>query len=151
MLSLARKGGRYHFNCVHCCARLIVHARPAKAQQEAHFCAIARLETAPGKRAIAGRVFTAFSLTITNPGVFFGFLAIFGSMNAVLRLDEAWHRPATLVAGVIAGGLLWWLVLSLGVSRFRNRIGEKSFGRINRWTGVLIAAFGFALLMEALL
>jgi threonine/homoserine/homoserine lactone efflux protein len=109
-----------------------------------------KLETAPGKRAIAGRVFTAFSLTITNPGVFFGFLAIFGSMNAVLQLDEAWHRPVTLVAGVIAGGLLWWLVLSLGVSRFRDRIGEKSFGRVNRWTGVLIAAFGFALLMEAL-
>ncbi len=54
----------------------------------------------------------------------------------------------TLVAGVVAGGLLWWLVLSLGVSCFRNGIGERSFGRVNRWTGVLIAAFGFALLME---
>ena len=56
VLSLARKGGRYHFNCVHCCARLIVHARPAKAQQEAHFCAIARLESAPGKDAIVGAI-----------------------------------------------------------------------------------------------
>ena len=36
----------------------------------------------------------AFGLTITNPGVFFGFLAIFGTMNAVLRLNEAGHgRP----------------------------------------------------------
>lgn len=47
-----------------------------------------KLEKAPGRRAIAGRMFTAFSLTITNPGVFFGFLAVFGSLNAVLRLDE---------------------------------------------------------------
>lgn len=104
---------------------------------------------APRSRDIAGRSFTAFSLTLTNPGVFFGFLAIFGSMAGVLRLDEAWHRPVTLVAGVIAGSLLWWLVLAFGVSRFKERIGEKSFGRVNRWTGVLIAAFGFALLMEA--
>ena len=107
------------------------------------------LQEPPRKREVAGRMLTAFSLTITNPGVFFGFLAIFGSMNAVLRLDEAWHRPLTVVAGVVIGGALWWLVLSAGVSRFKGRIGEKSFGRINRWTGVLIAAFGFALLMEA--
>ena len=56
MLTLDRKGGRYHFRCVHCCARLIVHARPAKAQQEAHFSAIARLETAPSKDAIVGAI-----------------------------------------------------------------------------------------------
>ena len=56
VLALDRKGGRYHFRCVHCCARLIVHARPAKAQQEAHFSAIARLETAPTKDAIVGAI-----------------------------------------------------------------------------------------------
>ena len=69
---------------------------------------------------------TAFSLTLTNPGVFFGFLAIFGTMNAVLRLDEAWHRPPTVVAGVVIGGVLWWLFLSFVVSRFKTRIGEKT-------------------------
>lgn len=110
-----------------------------------------KVEVAPRKRDIFGRSFTAFSLTLTNPGVFVGFLAIFGSMAAVLRLEDSALRPVTLVAGVIAGSLLWWLVLSFGVSRFKNRITEKSFGRVNRWTGVLIAAFGFALLMEALL
>lgn len=107
------------------------------------------LQEPPRKREVAGRMLTAFSLTITNPGVFFGFLAIFGSMNTVLRLDEAWHRPLTVLAGVVIGGALWWLMLSAGVSRFKGRIGERSFDRVNRWTGILIAAFGFALLMEA--
>lgn len=109
-----------------------------------------QLQEPPGALETAGRMLTAFSLTITNPGVFFGFLAILGSMSAVLRLDEAWHRPPTVVAGVVIGGVLWWLFLSFAVSRFKTRIGGKSFDRINRWTGLLIAAFGFALLMEAL-
>jgi len=99
---------------------------------------------------IAGKMFTAFVLTLTNPGVFFGFLAIFATMNAVLRLDESWTRPPTVVAGVVIGGALWWLFLGFVVSRFKSRISEKTFDRINRWTGILIAAFGFALLMEAL-
>ena len=109
-----------------------------------------QIQDPPRKREIAGRMLTAFSLTITNPGVFFGFLAIFGSMSTVLRLEEAWHRPPTVVAGVLIGGALWWLFVSFAVSRFKARIGEKTLDRVNRWTGLLIAAFGFALLMEAL-
>ncbi len=108
-----------------------------------------QLQAPPRKRQVVAKMLTAFGLTITNPGVFFGFLAIFGTMNAVLRLEEAWHRPPTVVAGVVAGGALWWLFLSFVVSRFKARISEKTFSRINRWTGVLIVAFGFALLMEA--
>ena len=109
-----------------------------------------QLQAPPRKRQIAGKMLTAFSLTLTNPGVFFGFLAIFGTMNAVLRLGDAWHRPPTAVAGVALGGLMWWLFLGYAVSRFKARISDKTFDRINRWTGILIAAFGFALLMEAL-
>ena len=55
-INLPIKGGRYNFTCVHCCARLIVHARPAKAQQDAHFSAIARLDTAPAKEQIVGAI-----------------------------------------------------------------------------------------------
>lgn len=99
---------------------------------------------------LLGRMVGAFGLTITNPGEFFGFLAIFGTMNSVLRLHEDAARPPTVVAGVALGGVLWWLFLSFAVSRLRSRISEAWLQRINRWTGILIAAFGFALLMEAL-
>jgi threonine/homoserine/homoserine lactone efflux protein len=108
-----------------------------------------QLQEPPRKRLVAGKMLTAFTLTLTNPGVFFGFIAIFGTMNAVLRLDENANRPPTVVAGVAFGGALWWLFLSFVVSRFKTRISERTFDLINRWTGVLIAAFGFALLMEA--
>ena len=105
---------------------------------------------AAGRGRIAARMLTAFTMSITNPGVLFGFLAIFGTMSGVLRLGETAARPLTAVCGVAIGVALWWLCLSFVVSRVRERISEAMLARINRWTGVLIAAFGFALLMEAL-
>jgi arginine exporter protein ArgO len=108
------------------------------------------LQKPPRKLQVASTTLTAFAVTMTNPGVFFGFLAIFGTMNAVLRLEEGWLRPPTVVAGVVIGGALWWLFLSFAVSRFKDRISDVTFDRINRWTGILIAGFGFALLAEAL-
>lgn len=97
---------------------------------------------------IARKMFTAFMLTLTNPGVLFGFLAVFGALNGVLRLHESPWRPAIAVAGVIAGDVLWWLFLSAMVARYRRRLTGKAFARVNRWTGILIAAFGFVLLFE---
>jgi len=107
-----------------------------------------KVEEPQAARAV-GRMLAAFGITITNPGEFFGFLAIFGTMSGVLHLHEDATRPPTVIAGVAIGGMLWWLFLSFIVSRFRSRISEAMLARISRWTGLLIAAFGFALLLEA--
>jgi threonine/homoserine/homoserine lactone efflux protein len=105
----------------------------------------------PQAAKLVGKMLAAFGLTISNPGEFFGFLAIFGAMSGVLQLHTDGTRPPTVIAGVAIGGILWWLFLSFLVSRFRSRISEAMLARISRWTGILIAAFGFALLMEATL
>jgi threonine/homoserine/homoserine lactone efflux protein len=107
------------------------------------------LQNPQRKRDVAGKMLMTFTLTLTNPGVFFGFLAIFATMTAVLRLGDSIDRPITVVTGVAIGGTLWWLFLAFIVDRFKARISERIFDLINRWTGILIAAFGFALLMEA--
>lgn len=99
---------------------------------------------------VIGKALAAFGLTLTNPGEFFGLIAIFGTMNGLLRLHDDAARPPTVIAGLAIGGMLWWLFLSFLVSRFKSRISETALARISRWTGILIAAFGFALLMEAL-
>lgn len=99
---------------------------------------------------VAARALGAFGLTITNPGELFGFIAIFGTMSGVLRLHEDASRLPTVIAGVAIGGVLWWLGLSFLLSRLKARVSGTTLARIGRWTGVLIAAFGFALLMEAL-
>ncbi len=81
------------------------------------------------------------------------FLIIFVAARLLAELLVRLQLPTILgelVAGVLIGGALWWLFVSFAVSRFKARIGEKTLDRVNRWTGLLIAAFGFALLMEAL-
>ncbi len=108
------------------------------------------LQDVPSRRIIIRKALGTFLLTLTNPGVFFGFLAIFGTMSGVLVLASSPGRPLTVVAGVAIGGTLWWLFLSFVVTRLKSRITATTFDRINRWTGVLIAAFGFALLMGVL-
>ena len=118
------------------------------ARKRIELSAIARDEPQTAK--VIGKMLAAFGLTISNPGELFGFLAIFGTMSGVLRLHEDAARPPTVIAGVAIGAILWWLFLSFIVSRLKTRISERALARISRWTGILIAAFGFALLMEAL-
>ncbi|WP_395687061.1 LysE family translocator [Aestuariivirga sp.] len=103
----------------------------------------------PTTVATARKMLAAFMLTLTNPGVLFGFAAIFATLNSMLQLHVDPLRPVVLVAGVMAGDALWWLFLSSTVARYRSRIGDTALGRINRWTGLLIAVFGFLLLFEA--
>lgn len=104
----------------------------------------------PSTRQILRKMLTTFTLTITNPATLFGFLAIFGTMSAVLTLSAAPYRPLVAVAGVVAGSLGWWLLVSFIVCSLKSRIDGSILDRVNRWTGVVIAGFGFALLMDAL-
>lgn len=108
-------------------------------------------EMEPSRRSIILRKFaTTFTLAVANPGTFFGILAIFGTMSPVLELGSAPYRPLVAVAGVALGGILWWLFLNVIVHHLKARLTGATLDRINRWAGVLIAAFGFALLMESL-
>lgn len=84
---------------------------------------------------------SAFLLTLTNPLTIFGFLAIFAGMGlgevAHDYLDAFW-----LVSGIFIGSCIWWLILSEGVTYFREKISEKVMLWINRCAGILIMAFG---------
>jgi threonine/homoserine/homoserine lactone efflux protein len=103
----------------------------------------------PTRRQVVSKILTTFMLTLTNPGAFFGFLAIFGTMSGILHLGSAPYRPMVAVLGVAIGGTLWWLFLSFLVSKLKARISTRILDRVNRWTGVVIAGFGFALIMDA--
>lgn len=95
------------------------------------------------------KALTTFSITIVNPGALAGTLAIFGTMSGVLRLGASPDRPLAVLLGFLVGSLAWWLFLVLATRGLHGRLTAPAIGRINRWTGVLIAAFGFALLMES--
>jgi threonine/homoserine/homoserine lactone efflux protein len=98
------------------------------------------------KRTIA----KTFALTITNPASLFGMLALFSGLGPALALADSSYRPHLAVFAVGLGSLTWWIIVSGTVRLVSRKLSDKWIDRINRWTGVLIAAFGFLLIFEAL-
>lgn len=90
-----------------------------------------------------------FSLSVTNPGLVLGYLAIFSSLSTHLALGASPFRPAIVLLGIALGGALWWLLLSFFIGKLKTRLGTSTLDRINRWSGILVAAFGFLLLWKA--
>jgi putative Ca2+/H+ antiporter (TMEM165/GDT1 family) len=70
-------------------------------------------------------------------------------LSSVLALSATPYRPAIVVHGIALGGALWWLLLSFFIGRLKTRLGASALDRINRWSGILVAAFGFLLLWKA--
>ena len=110
------------------------------------------LET--GEAAISGttivqKFLSTLVLTLANPAALAFVLGIYGTMGAVLHLASAPWRASLSVAGVMAGSLAWWALLSLIVARLRARLTLAMLNRINRWSGIALAAFGFAILAHA--
>lgn len=110
--------------------------------------AIGELQAPRGTGSSLARAISAFATTITNPGALIGVLAVFSAMANVLKLQDSPARPYEVITAFAAGGLLWWFGLSFAISLVRKRLSEAMLNHINRWTGVVIAAFGFVLLMN---
>jgi threonine/homoserine/homoserine lactone efflux protein len=98
----------------------------------------------------AARLGLTFMLSVTNPGLVLGFIAIFSSMSGILGLGASPYRPLIVLLGVAMGGAFWWLALSLMISRLKTKLSATTLDKINRWSGIFVAAFGFVLLMRAL-
>lgn len=98
---------------------------------------------------LVGTFSTTLVLTLTNPITLFALTGIF----VVLELDvsmESFSDALVLVAGIFAGSMLWWILLSSGAHLFRSRISIPALGVINRILGIGLFAFGFAALWRGI-
>jgi threonine/homoserine/homoserine lactone efflux protein len=78
-----------------------------------------------------------FVLTLSNPATIFSFIAVFGTLGAHLAVSSPW----TMVAGVLLGSALWWLLLSAAVGRLRSRFDARAQAWVNRGSALLLAGF----------
>ncbi|MCX2863259.1 LysE family translocator [Paucibacter sp. PLA-PC-4] len=76
-------------------------------------------------------------LTLSNPATIFSFIAVFGALSA----RSASTSPGLVVLGVFVGSALWWLTLSAGVGRLRQRFDERWQRRVQRSSAVALAGF----------
>jgi threonine/homoserine/homoserine lactone efflux protein len=91
-----------------------------------------------------------FFLTITNPGAVLGLFAIFGGVSSFVEVTTT-IDAFTMVAAVMGGSMLWWVVLSHLIGRIRHKITAERLTTINRVGGLLLGGFGMTLIGEVLL
>jgi threonine/homoserine/homoserine lactone efflux protein len=89
-----------------------------------------------------GSYISTFFLTITNPVTILSFLAVFSGLGLSDSEYTIFSR-LLVVIGVFLGSLLWWGILSSGISLIRDYIERKNFlPWINRLSGIILFIFG---------
>jgi len=84
-----------------------------------------------------GRYFVGtLFLTLSNPLTILSFVAIFASLSRAFVGNSPW----LVIAGVFAGSAAWWLALSLGIGRLRDRFDLRWRRRIGRASAALLLA-----------
>jgi threonine/homoserine/homoserine lactone efflux protein len=90
---------------------------------------------------------TTFLLTFSNPVTILSFVAIYAGWG-VESLRGHYFGAAVLTLGVFVGSTLWWIVMFLGVTAYRDRFSAPLLGFIHRVSGAVIAGFGFIVLLS---
>ena len=91
-------------------------------------------------RDLLGTVAATFALTITNPMTILSFAALFAGLGLASSAGVASAIP--VVAGVFAGSMLWWCLLSGGVAILRHRLPEAFALGVSRLSGAILIGFG---------
>lgn len=80
-------------------------------------------------------------LTVTSPATIISYIAIFAGFGVGLA-GANYTASSALVVGVFAGSALWWLILSTGVGLLRSYVTPEKLVWVNRFSGILLGAFG---------
>ncbi|MEM9483249.1 MAG: LysE family transporter [Cyanobacteria bacterium P01_F01_bin.116] len=89
--------------------------------------------------------FSTLTLALLNPMTIVSFTLMFGSF---VPSDLNYQQVALLVGGVLSGSILWWLILSNGISIFHRWLKQSRMKFLNRFFGVQILGFGIAALIS---
>jgi len=87
-----------------------------------------------------------FLLTLTNPGTILSFIAIYAGWG-VHNLRGDYLSAALLTLGVFVGSALWWFILAGGLLAFGPKFTYPGLRWVHRISGVIIAGFGFIVLI----
>lgn len=102
---------------------------------------------APAARGLAATTGITFALTIANPATILSFAAIFAGLGLARTAGPA--EAATVVLGIFAGSMLWWLVLSGTVAALHHRLPPAFALWVGRGSSAMMAVFGLWALASA--
>ncbi|MGE5432975.1 MAG: LysE family translocator [Syntrophomonadaceae bacterium] len=91
---------------------------------------------------------SALIIAFTNPITIFAFLALFASVGMASEYNHI-HALA-IVAGVFTGSFIWFVALTSGIKRFRDKFDLPGMRLANKIAGVLIFIAGIYALASLL-
>ncbi|OZG63364.1 lysine transporter LysE [Bifidobacterium lemurum] len=94
-----------------------------------------------------GMFASALAVGVTNPAAILGFLFAFSCFGIAGPLDLA--QGVSLVAGILAGTMLWWLALAGLAAVLRERCTPATVARMERCFAVLVALIGIGIVIAA--
>jgi len=83
---------------------------------------------------------SALLLNLTNPTTVLSFLAVLTALG--FDRHKPWWQSLTLVAGILAGTMLWWVFVAAVAGRFRGHLTDRAMVWMNRAAGIAIGGFG---------
>ena len=98
-------------------------------------------------KGLAGAFASTVGLTLTNPMTILSFALVFAGLG-LAGSRTSYAAASAMVLGVFIGSALWWLLLSGGVGLLRNQFDASRMRWVNRISGILIAGFGLAALVD---
>jgi putative LysE/RhtB family amino acid efflux pump len=85
---------------------------------------------------------TGFVRVLGNLGVLLTWVVLSANLMAHDWVDEALAARASCVVGVFTGTILWFCILSFGVSRGHGKFGEKTLLRLQHISGICLIFVG---------
>lgn len=105
-------------------------------------------EGAVRRESLGGAFASALALGVTNSMTILLFAAVFAGSGLAVAGGDA-GCAAALVAGVVAGSALWWLILSGGTALLRTRLTPSALMWADQLSAAILMLFGIAALISA--
>ena len=89
---------------------------------------------------------SSFGTAVMNPATILSFMVAFAAFE--INGDVSVQEGVGLIMGILAGTFAWWLLLSGGVSVFRQRITGRIYKWLNRILGSFMMVFGIIMIVR---
>jgi len=93
------------------------------------------------KHSLLSDFVTSFGLTFSNPLVLFVLIALFARFQFIGNKTTLFVTICGILS-ILGGALLWWNMLTILVSKFKNKLNMRELKLINQITGLIILLIG---------
>lgn len=96
---------------------------------------------------LVGAYLSMVALTLANPPTILSFIAVFAALGR--RVGAGWLPALALVAGVMLGSAVWWVLLTAIVAALRERLTPTITRGIGFAAGIALIAFGILISLQS--